>query len=234
VPGAAPGHGGINHHIGWCEASWVSSDLDSFQVDHDLAGRDPDRHTPAGKARRDRVVDIAHPDEPILLHPDLGVPVDVGQRISKRRQEAAFGGQRVAHPAAHSPVVAPEGHALGPGVMLGLQVVEAGEAAKRQEGALQGAVGPLDLALGLGLARLQHDQAHAQVPAQGRDLRVQDGLASHASGHDPGVVVDHHGLGHPPRRTRQPTAACRKSAIVLEKLNPQAWAAECGSVVTHP
>jgi hypothetical protein len=108
VPGAAPGHGGINHHIGWCEACWVSSDLDSFQVDHDLAGRDPDRHAPAGKARRDRVVDIAHPDEPILLHPDLGVPVDVGQRISKRRQEAAFGGQRVAHPAAHSPVVAPE------------------------------------------------------------------------------------------------------------------------------
>jgi hypothetical protein len=40
--------------------------------------------------------------------------------------------------------------------------------------------------------------------------------------------------GTPPRRWKHPRVACKKSAIVLVKLNTVAWAAECGSVVTHP
>jgi hypothetical protein len=38
----------------------------------------------------------------------------------------------------------------------------------------------------------------------------------------------------PPKRVKHPRAACRKSAIVLWKLNTVACAAECGSVVTYP
>jgi hypothetical protein len=92
-------------------------------------------------------------------------------------------------------MVATPGHLLSPGVRLRLQLRQIRKASQRQERALQVSVSPLDLALGLGPAGLQHDQAHAQPPAQGGHLWVQHGPLAHPIGHDRGVVVDHHRLG---------------------------------------
>jgi hypothetical protein len=204
--GQAQGSGvtGVEHDVGWGVAALVAGDLGSLQADHHRCGRQPDLDPAAGQSRRDRVVDVTHPHEPVALDPDLGPQVDVGQRIGQGAQEPSLGSQGVGDPAAHTAMVAAPGHLLGPGVRLRLQVAEVVEAPQRQERGLQVPVGPLDLALGLGLAGLQHDQAHAQLPAQGGHLWMQHGPFAHPVGHDRGVVVDHHGLGDAAKALQAP------------------------------
>jgi hypothetical protein len=70
-------------------------------------------------------------------------------------QVAALGGKGVGDPASHPAVVTAKGHVGGPRIVLGLQVLQVSEVAQRQERGLQVPVGPLDLALGLGLPGIQ-------------------------------------------------------------------------------
>lgn len=229
-----PGMTRVQHHISGGVAALVPGDLGALQVNHHLSERQPDLDPAAGQSRRDQVVDAADPHEPVALDPHLGASVDVGQRIGQRSKEPALGGQRVGDPCTHPAMVATPGHLLGPGVGLGLQVCQVLEAPQRQERGLQIPVGPLDLALGLRLARLQHHQAHAQLPAQGGHLGMQHGPLADPVGHDRGVIVDHHGLGDTAQALQASQDPCRKSAMVLDRLSTTAWAAECGKVVTQP
>ena len=144
----------------------------SLQMDHDLPGRDPDLHLSAGQARRDRVVHVSHPDEAVLLDPDLRPEIDVGKWIRKGVQVPPLRGQGLPDPAPHPAVVAAVRDVGRPGVGLGLQVIEVREGSQRQERALQVPVGPLDLALGLRLAGIEHDEPQSKVAAQGRHFRV--------------------------------------------------------------
>ena len=159
--------------------------------------------------------------------------VDIGERIRQRGEEALFDRPGVSDLATHPTVVPAERHLVGPLVVLGLEIGDAGERTQRKERGLEIADGAFHLTLRLRFAGPQDDRAHPERTEQACHLRMEPSRTGPGH-HDRGVPIHHHCLGTPPSRSRVPENAGRKSAIVLERANTVACAAECGSVVTSP
>jgi hypothetical protein len=87
------------------------------------------------------------------------------------------------------------------------------ERTQRQERAVEVAVRPLDLTLGLGVAGAERHDLRTELPEERRDLIVQDRHPSSAPTNDRGVVVALDLLGDPTEPLEAPGAFGSASSI---------------------
>ena len=75
-----------------------------------------------GQTRRHRVIDVAHPTEPVFGDPHLGMTIDIGERNREWMQKAALGRPGISHLGSDSTMVTPKRHVVGPLVVLALKI----------------------------------------------------------------------------------------------------------------
>jgi hypothetical protein len=100
APGCTRGHATLPAMRGLWRAnadlgSAAPDDPLPLEADNPLRGARSGPAPPPGLPRPDRIVLVANPDEPVLLHPDLGPQVDMGCGIWQRVQVTAVSGEGI-------------------------------------------------------------------------------------------------------------------------------------------
>jgi hypothetical protein len=139
----------------------VASHLVAGASDDELLEVHADLDASTDRPRVHRVVAGADPHPMIPAEPLGLAPRRVGQHRLKRHHGGPVLGDAVRGPTPKRRVNTAVGSPQ-PRSELGVEVLRAREPPARQEAGLEIPVGPLDQALGLGVARLAHDDAHGE------------------------------------------------------------------------